>query len=55
MAGLQLATGAWDRALEKEQRFVQVLVAGFTVWNVGIAFVVGLAVDQLLRRGWVKP
>jgi len=54
MAGAQLAHGAWGRGVEKDQRFVQILVAGFTVWNVGVAFIVGVLVDWWMRKGWVK-
>lgn len=37
------------------RRFVVLLTAGLALWNVGIAFVAGLAADLLSRRGWLHP
>jgi hypothetical protein len=30
------------------------VVAAFAMWNIGVAFLVGVILDQSLRRGWVK-
>jgi MFS superfamily sulfate permease-like transporter len=50
VAGSQLALGVcegWDR---KDDRFVLIVVAALSVWNVGVAFLFGLATQWLLRR-----
>jgi len=33
---------------------VMVVVAGFALWNMGAAFLVGIILDFALRRGWIK-
>jgi hypothetical protein len=30
------------------------VVAGFAMWNIGAAFVVGIALHGALRRGWIR-
>jgi hypothetical protein len=30
------------------------IVAAFAMWNMGVAFLVGVILDNSLRRGWVK-
>jgi len=35
-------------------RFVSLVTAGCAIWNIGFAFVFGLALHHALRRGWVK-
>ena len=34
--------------------FVVMLTAGLTQWHVGAAFVAGLLLWHLIRRGWVR-
>jgi hypothetical protein len=54
LTGAQLALGACDFSRDKGERFVTLVTAAFAIWNVGIAFVVGLAGLALHRRGWLR-
>ncbi len=51
LTGAQLALGAGDLGENKAERFVALVTAGCALWNVGIAFVVGMAVLAYARRG----
>jgi len=33
---------------------VMLIVAGFAMWNMGVAFLVGVILDNALKRGWIK-
>ncbi|MGA7801485.1 MAG: putative sulfate/molybdate transporter [Gammaproteobacteria bacterium] len=54
LAGAQLALGAWKVGPDTEARLVAVVTTGFALWNVGAAFLAGLILHHLLRRGWVR-
>jgi len=54
VTGAQLALGSCDFPKQKAERFVTLVTAAFAIWNVGIAFVVGLAGAWVTRRGWLK-
>lgn len=54
LTGAQLALGSCDFAKVKADRFVTLVVAASTIWNVGIAFVIGLALHHGFRRGWLR-
>jgi MFS superfamily sulfate permease-like transporter len=54
LTGAQLALGSCDFGTDKAERFVTLVTAAFSMWNVGIAFIVGLAVAWLARRGWLR-
>lgn len=54
LAGAQLALGACEFGPDKAARFVAVITTGLALWNVGAAFVGGVAVAALLRRGWIR-
>jgi MFS superfamily sulfate permease-like transporter len=54
MTGAQLALGSCDFGKEKQERFAAIVTAALAMWNVGLAFVAGLAVYHLLKRGWVR-
>ncbi len=54
LAGAQLALGSCNFGPGKDARFVAVVTTAFAIWNVGVAFVVGVLTYQLLRRGWVR-
>ena len=54
LTGAQLALGACDISSDKGERFATVVTAGCALWNVGLAFVVGLAVLALARKGWLR-
>jgi MFS superfamily sulfate permease-like transporter len=50
LTGAQLALGACDIPKDKGERFALIVTAALAVWNVGIAFVVGLAAYWLNKR-----
>jgi Molybdate transporter of MFS superfamily len=54
LAGIQLALGSCDFSKDKGERFVTLGTAALSVWNVGIAFVFGVAVLWIVRRGWLR-
>ena len=54
LTGAQLALGSCDISKDKGERFVTVVTAALAVWNVGIAFVVGMAAYALLKRGLLR-
>jgi len=54
LTGAQLALGSCDFGKTKNERFVSLVTAACAVWNVGLAFVFGMALHHALRRGWVK-
>ncbi len=54
LTGAQLALGSCDFGEDKGERFVAIVTAGLSMWNIGLAFVVGLSVFHLLKRGWMR-
>jgi Molybdate transporter of MFS superfamily len=54
LTGAQLALGACDISKDKGERFVLVITAALAVWNVGIAFVVGMVAHALNKRGLLR-
>jgi uncharacterized membrane protein len=54
LAGVQLALGSCDFSKDKGERFVTLGTAALSIWNVGIAFVFGIAVLWIVRRGWLR-
>ena len=54
LTGAQLALGSCDFGKTKNDRFVSLVTAACAVWNIGLAFVFGMALNHALRRGWVK-
>jgi hypothetical protein len=54
LTGAQLALGSCDLSKDKGERFVTLITAALAVWNVGIAFVVGVAAYGLNKRGWLR-
>jgi MFS superfamily sulfate permease-like transporter len=54
LAGAQLALGACDISKDKGERFTTVLTAGLAMWNIGIAFVLGLVVYHAFKRHWIR-
>lgn len=53
LTGAQLALGC-EFGHEQNDRFVTLITAACAMWNIGIAFLVGMLVFHLLRRGWIK-
>jgi len=54
LTGAQLALGSCDFSEDQGERFTTIVTAGLSMWNIGLAFVVGLAVLHLLKRGWMR-
>jgi hypothetical protein len=54
LAGAQLALGICELGPSKAERFVAVVTAALCLWNVGLAFLFGLALHAGLQRGAVK-
>ncbi|MBX3650687.1 MAG: putative sulfate/molybdate transporter [Burkholderiales bacterium] len=54
LAGLQLALGSCDFARDKGERFVTLGTAALAIWNVGIAFLFGILMLYIARRGWLR-
>jgi hypothetical protein len=53
-AGTELAIVVRDIGDKKSDFYVMLLVAAFAMWNMGAAFLVGIILDNALRRGWIK-
>ena len=49
-AGLELAMGARDVGSVKSDYYILLITAGFSLWNVGIGFLAGLVVQELVKR-----
>lgn len=52
LAGAQLARGGIARFGTGREPIVLIATAAFALWNVGVAFVVGMALDYAIKRGW---
>lgn len=54
LTGAQLALGSCDFSKNKGERFITLATAAFATWNVGLAFVVGLALTYIAKRGLLR-
>jgi MFS superfamily sulfate permease-like transporter len=54
LTGAQLALGSCDFSKDKGERFITLVTAAFAMWNVGLAFVVGLVLGYLDKRGRLR-
>jgi MFS superfamily sulfate permease-like transporter len=54
LAGIQLALGSCDFSRDKGDRFVTLGTAALAVFNVGVAFVFGIAILWIVRKGWLR-
>ncbi len=54
LTGAQLALGSCNFGETKNDRFVTLITAACAIWNIGLAFVAGVATYHLLKRGWVR-
>jgi MFS superfamily sulfate permease-like transporter len=54
LTGAQLALGAGRLGEDKAGHFVLFTTAAFTLWNVGLAFVFGMAAHWLLKKNIIK-
>lgn len=53
-AGSELAIVVKDIGEGKSDFYVMLIVAAFAMWNMGVAFLVGVILDNSLQRGWLK-
>ena len=54
LTGAQLALGSCDFSKNKEERFITLVTAAFSMWNVAIAFVAGVILAYLKQRGRLR-
>jgi Molybdate transporter of MFS superfamily len=54
LTGAQLALGSCDFGKDKQDRFISLVTAGFAMWNVGLAFIVGMLCYFLKQRQMLK-
>ncbi|HBP64281.1 MAG TPA: sulfate transporter, partial [Desulfosporosinus sp.] len=48
--GLELAVSARDVGREKSDYYTLLVTAGFSLWNMGIGFIAGLVMQEMLKR-----
>lgn len=53
-AGSELAIVVKDIGDKKSDFYVMLIVAAVAMWNMGVAFLAGVIMDNALRRGWLK-
>jgi len=53
-AGLELAVSARDVGSDKGDYYILLVTAGFSIWNIGIGFVAGLIMQEMLKRNIFK-
>ena len=49
-----MALGSCDFSKNKGERFITLTTTAFAMWNVGLAFLVGLALAYIEKRGRLK-
>jgi len=54
LAGAQLALGSCDFARDKGERFTTLVTAGLAMWNIGVAFLIGLALYHAFKRQLIR-
>lgn len=54
LTGAQLALGSCDFSKHKGERFITLVTAAFAMWNVGLAFVVGIVLAYIAKRGLLR-
>jgi hypothetical protein len=54
LTGAQLSLGSCDFSKNKGERFITLITAAFAMWNVGLAFVVGIALAFVAKRGLLR-
>jgi MFS superfamily sulfate permease-like transporter len=54
LTGAQLALGSCDFSKKKEERFITLVAAAFSLWNVGLGFLVGMILSLIHQRGRLR-
>ena len=52
--GLELAAGVHENHSQKNDRYVMLLTAGVSLWNMGPGYAAGLVLWHAYQRGWLK-
>ncbi len=52
--GLELAAGVHGDHFQKGDRYVMLLTAGLSMWNMGAGYLAGLLLWYAFQRGWLK-
>jgi MFS superfamily sulfate permease-like transporter len=52
--GLELAAGSHGSDLAKNDRYVLLVTAGVSMWNMGAGYLAGLLLWHCFQRGWLK-
>jgi hypothetical protein len=52
--GLELAAGMHENQFQKNDRYVMLLTAGVSMWNMGVGYAAGLVLWHAYQRGWLK-
>ena len=52
--GLELAAAVRNGSDSKQERYILYLTAGLAMWNMGIAYVTGLALSYATERRWLR-
>ena len=53
-AGMELAVSVRDIGTKKEDVYLMLVVAALAIWNMGVAFLAGVILSEVLRRNWVR-
>ncbi len=53
-AGVQLALAVKDIKLKRQNLAVLVITAGISMWNMGVAYITGLALYYMVRKKWIE-
>jgi len=53
-AGSELAIVVKDIGHKKADVYIMIIVAAVAMWNMGVAFLAGVVMDNALRREWIK-
>ena len=54
VGGLELAAGLQGNLVQKEERYVMLLTAGISMWNMGVGYGAGLVLWHAYQRRWLK-
>jgi MFS superfamily sulfate permease-like transporter len=54
LTGAQLSLGSCDFSKNKGERFITLATAAFAMWNVGLAFLVGMGLAYVAKRGLLR-
>ena len=54
LTGAQLALGSCEFSKNKGERFITLATAAFAMWNVGLAFIAGIILAHIAKRGLLR-